>query len=91
MDTGTSSRKGGTHAVPSAEPDPDPDPDADPDAVADPDRESLYGLDPRYYLGMVHYGYVPLDGQCSDLTARLHIKKVGDDRLTLEFLDIHVM
>jgi hypothetical protein len=55
------------------------------------DRENLYGLDPQHYLGMVHYGYVPLDGQCSDLTARFHIKKIGDDRLTLEFLDIHVM
>jgi hypothetical protein len=55
------------------------------------DRENLYGRDPRHYLGMVHYGYVPLDGHCSDLTARFRIRKIGDDRLTLEFVDIHVM
>jgi hypothetical protein len=55
------------------------------------DRENLYGLDPSRYLGMVHHDAVPLNGDLSDLTARFHIKKVGDDRLTLEFLDIHVM
>lgn len=55
------------------------------------DRESLYGLNPREYLGMVHYGDVPLSGSISDLTARFHIKKVGRDKLTLEFLDLHVM
>lgn len=55
------------------------------------DRENLYGLDPRHYLGMVHYDDVPLNGERSDLTARFHIKRVGADRLTLEFLDIHVM
>lgn len=55
------------------------------------DRENLYGLDPEHYLGMVHYNDVPLDGAPSDLTARFHIKKVGNDKLTLEFLDIHVM
>lgn len=57
----------------------------------DVDRENLYGLDPEQYLGMVHYDDVPLDGTPSDLTARFHIKKAGDDKLTLEFLDIHVM
>jgi hypothetical protein len=57
----------------------------------DVDRESLYGLDPRQYLGMVHYNDVPLSGHVSDLTARFHIKKVAKDKLTLEFLDIHVM
>jgi len=55
------------------------------------DRENLYGLDPAEYLGMVHYDDVPLNGERSDLTARFHIKRVGADRLTLEFLDIHVM
>jgi len=40
---------------------------------------------------MVHYDDVPLSGYRSDLTARFHIMRVGEDRLTLEFLDIHVM
>lgn len=55
------------------------------------DREHLYGLPPDRYLGMVHFHDVPLSGDLSDLTARFHIKKVGQDRLTLEFLDLHVM
>jgi hypothetical protein len=55
------------------------------------DRENLYGLDPARYLGMVHYHDVPLNGERSDLTARFHILRVGAARLTLEFLDIHVM
>jgi hypothetical protein len=54
-------------------------------------RDALYGLDPARYLGMVHYDDVPLDGERSDLTARFHIRRVGTDGLTLEFLDIHVM
>lgn len=62
-------------------------------------RRHLYGLDPASYLGMVHYDDVPVSGypedpltsHRSDMTARFHIKKVGSDRLTLEFLDIHVM
>ena len=57
----------------------------------DVDRENLYGLDPGEYVGMVHYDDVPLSGLRSDLTARFHIKRVGPDRLTLEFLDLHVM
>jgi hypothetical protein len=55
------------------------------------DRENLYGLDPARYLGMVHYDDVPLNGERSDLTARFHIQRVGEDRLTLEFFDVHVM
>ena len=55
------------------------------------DRENLYGLDPAHYLGMIHYDDVPLNGQRSDLTARFNIRRVRADRLTLEFLDIHVM
>jgi hypothetical protein len=54
------------------------------------DRENLYGLDPAHYLGMIHYEWVPLNGQPSDLTARFQIKRIGNE-LTLEFLDIHVM
>ena len=55
------------------------------------DRDNLYGLDPADYVGMVHYDDVPLNNAPSDLTARFHIKRVGNDQLTLEFLDIHVM
>jgi hypothetical protein len=55
------------------------------------DRECLHGLDPKRYLGMIHYDDVPLDGKPSHLTARFHIMRVADNRLTLEFLDLHVM
>ncbi|HYE19480.1 MAG TPA: hypothetical protein VEA69_13600 [Tepidisphaeraceae bacterium] len=57
----------------------------------DVNRADLFGLDPTQYVGMVHYDGVPLNGLPSDLTARFHIKKVVADRITLEFLDIHVM
>jgi hypothetical protein len=55
------------------------------------DRENLYGLNPVDYVGMVHYEDIPLSGYRSDMTARFHIKRIGDQQLTLEFLDIHVM
>jgi hypothetical protein len=55
------------------------------------DRENLYGLDPSTYVGMIHFYNVPLDGARSDLTARFHIMKTGENRLTLEFLDIHIL
>lgn len=42
-------------------------------------------------IGMVHYDCVPLNGELSDLTARFHIKKIGDNNITLKFLDLHVM
>ena len=57
----------------------------------DVDRKHSFGLDPQNYLGMVHYDAVPLSGYRSDLTARFRIRRIGADRLTLEFLDIHVM
>jgi hypothetical protein len=55
------------------------------------DRENLYGLNREQYVGMVHYFDVPLCGERSDLTARFNIKRVGTDRLTLEFEDLHVL
>ena len=55
------------------------------------DRENLYGLDSRQFVGMVHYNDVPLDGDPSDLTARFHIRRIENSAITLEFLDIHVM
>ena len=54
-------------------------------------RDSLYGLDPAKYVGMVHYYDVPLSGLRSDLTARFHIKRLDPQTLTLEFVDIHVL
>jgi hypothetical protein len=57
----------------------------------DVNREDLFGLDPKDYVGMVHYDSVPLNGEPSDLTARFHIKKVGGDKITLEFEGISVM
>lgn len=42
-------------------------------------------------IGMVHYDCVPLNGELSDLTARFHIRKIYDNNVTLEFLDLHVM
>ena len=61
------------------------------DDCIDVNRNSLYGLNPEHYLGMVHFEDVPLSGFRSDLTARFHIKKIGLKELTLEFVDIHVM
>ncbi|MDR0353900.1 MAG: hypothetical protein LBI02_11370, partial [Opitutaceae bacterium] len=55
------------------------------------DRIHLFGLAPSLYLGMIHYDDVPLDNAPSDLTARFHIMKIGANRLTFEFLDLHVM
>jgi hypothetical protein len=55
------------------------------------DREHHFGLDPAHYAGMVHYHDVPVSGYRSDLTAQFHIKRVGPDRLMLEFLAMHVM
>lgn len=42
-------------------------------------------------IGIVHYDCVPLNGERSDLTARFHIKKIGENNITLKFLDFHVM
>jgi hypothetical protein len=57
----------------------------------DVNRKSLCGLDPKHYLGVVHYEDVSLSGFRSDLTAQFHIKRVGAAQLTLEFLNLHVM
>ncbi|AKN31324.1 hypothetical protein Ccar_10840 [Clostridium carboxidivorans P7] len=42
-------------------------------------------------IGMVHYDCVPLNGELSDLTARFYIRKIYENNITLEFLDLHVM
>jgi hypothetical protein len=55
------------------------------------DRENLGPLDPERYVGDVHYHDLPLCHARSDLTARFQLLRVGDDKLALELLDIHVM
>ncbi|WPC39921.1 hypothetical protein [Clostridium sp. JS66] len=42
-------------------------------------------------IGMLHYDCVPLNGELSDLTARFYIRKIYENNMTLEFLDLHVM
>lgn len=57
----------------------------------DVDRKNLFGLDPKDYVGMVHFEDIPLSGYLSDLTAQFHLKKINSDEITLEFLNIHIM
>lgn len=57
----------------------------------DVDRESLYGLNPDEYVGMIHFKDIPLSGYLSDLTARFYIKRVDSSYIALEFFGIHVM
>jgi hypothetical protein len=54
------------------------------------DRVSTYGLDRKYYSGMVHVD-LPINGFLSDLTARFFIRKIGEKDLALELYDLHVM
>jgi len=42
--------------------------------------------------GIIHFDGVPLkQDPFSEMTARFHIKRIQDDYLTLEFLDIHML
>ena len=54
------------------------------------DRDAFDEDDPAY-LGIVHFDDVPLKQRLSTMTARFDIIQVGPDRLTLMFLDVHVM
>ena len=54
------------------------------------DRDGFDEDDPAY-LGIVHFDDVPLKERLSTMTARFDIMRVGPDRLTLVFLDVHVM
>lgn len=42
-------------------------------------------------IAVIHYESVPLNGEMSDLTARFFVRKIDDDKLTLAFIDLHVM
>lgn len=50
-----------------------------------------YGWMGKNDIAVIHYDHVPLNGVMSDLTARFFVRKVTDDKLTLVFIDLHVM
>ncbi|HEV2296739.1 MAG TPA: hypothetical protein VGR35_23055 [Tepidisphaeraceae bacterium] len=54
------------------------------------DRYEFVENDPTL-MGIIHFDDVPLKQKISTMTARFSIKRVGQDRLTLEFMDLHVM
>lgn len=64
-----------------------------------PDREevinsidiSAMGWQEENDISMVHFWQMPLDGKASDLTAIFHIRKIGENAVTLSLDDIHVM
>lgn len=55
------------------------------------DISSDYGWMGQNDIAVIHYDHVPLNGVMSDLTARFFVRKVTDDKLTLVFIDLHVM
>lgn len=55
------------------------------------DISSDYGWMGKNDIAVIHYDHVPLNGVMSDLTARFFVRKVTDDKLTLVFIDLHVM
>lgn len=55
------------------------------------DISSDYGWMGKNDIVVIHYDHVPLNGAMSDLTARFFVRKVTDDKLTLVFIDLHVM
>lgn len=61
------------------------------DSSIEVDRDNLYGMNPNEYLGMVHFFDIPLCGYLSDLTARFNIRRVEEEKIILELIDIHVM
>lgn len=61
------------------------------DSSIEVDRDNLYGMNPNEYLGMVHFFDIPLCGYLSDLTARFNIRRIEEEKITLELIDVHVM
>lgn len=55
------------------------------------DISSDYGWMGKNDIAVIHYDHVPLNGVMSDLTTRFFVRKVTDDKLTLVFIDLHVM
>ena len=55
------------------------------------DISSDYGWMGKNDIVVIHYDHVPLNGAMSDLTARFFVRKVTDDKITLVFIDLHVM
>lgn len=68
--------------------------------LENPDREKIidsidissdFGWLGKEDIAVIHYDNVPLNGEMSDLTARFFVRRINDDRLTLAFMDLHVM
>lgn len=68
--------------------------------LENPDREKMidsidissdYEWMGKNDIAVIHYDHVPLNGKMSDLTARFFVRKVDDDKITLAFIDLHVM
>lgn len=55
------------------------------------DISSDYGWMGKNDIAVIHYDHVPLNGAMSDLTARFFVRKVTNDKITLVFIDLHVM
>lgn len=55
------------------------------------DISSDYGWMGKNDIAVIHYDHVLLNGAMSDLTARFFVRKVTDDKITLVFIDLHVM
>lgn len=52
---------------------------------------SDYGWMGKNDIAVIHYDHVLLNGAMSDLTAIFFVRKVTDDKITLVFIDLHVM
>ena len=52
---------------------------------------SDYGWMGKNDIAVIHYDHVLLNGAMSDLTAIFFVRKVTDDKITLVFIDLHVL
>ena len=55
------------------------------------DISSDYGWMGKDDIAVIHYDNVPINGTMSDLIARFFVRKVDDEKITLVFIDLHVM
>lgn len=54
-------------------------------------QANMWAVTEKNIIGMIHYDFVPLNGEMSDLTARFWIKKLDEESIALSFIDLHVM